>query len=77
MTRGKKRDAWLCGYATALANVWRCTHDQNGVAFALAGFSVQRLRDAGVEEYDLAAIEEALAKHRGTRPDDAEQDGVR
>lgn len=53
--------AWLHGYACALATTWRNHHDRDTVRHAMKGdgITIEMLRDAGVEEYDLSAIRAA------------------
>jgi hypothetical protein len=64
MRTKKERDAWLCGYAAALANVDR-QHDQPTIVRNCMdgdGLTVKMLRDAGVEAYDLDPIKKAMKR---------------
>jgi hypothetical protein len=58
------RDEWYAGYAAALASIWRNHHAGQDVRHALLndGITIEHLRDAGVEKYDLDAIREALSR---------------
>lgn len=60
----KERDAWLCGYAAALANLDR-QHDQPTMVrdcMVGDGVTIKMLKDAGVEAYDLDPIKEAMKR---------------
>ncbi len=56
-----KRDPWLCGYACALANVWRNFHDQSAVRITLQqdGMTIAQLVRGGAAAYDVKALREA------------------
>jgi hypothetical protein len=60
----KIRDEWYAGYAAALASIWRNHHAGQDVHHAMVhdGITIEHLRDAGVEKYDLDAIREALSR---------------
>jgi hypothetical protein len=60
----KIRDEWYVGYACALASIWRNHHAGQDVRDAMRhdGITLEHLRDAGVEKYDLDAIREALSR---------------
>lgn len=53
-----KRDEWLCGYATALANLRRLYDEPTKVREVLKGdgVTIEMLKDAGVEPVDLVLL---------------------
>ena len=57
-----KRDEWLCGYAAALAAAKRLHDDTSVVESVLVsdGITLARLKDAGVEEFDLCQIRKCV-----------------
>lgn len=62
--KAKQSNEWLCGYAAALANIDR-QHDRPSMvrdAMVGDGLTVRMLKDAGVEEYDLAPIRKAMGR---------------
>lgn len=58
------RDDWYLGFACALAEIWRLHHDGSMIRHLLSksGISIKHLEDAGVDEFDLAAIQNAMAR---------------
>jgi hypothetical protein len=59
----KMGDVWMRGFATALASMWRLHHDPQMVHAVLRhnGLTVEDLRAAGVDEYDLAVFARCVA----------------
>ena len=57
-------DEWLCGYAAALAAVQRLYDETTLVKEVMRcdGLTVEHLRAAGVEEFDLKQILRAVGK---------------
>lgn len=56
------RDEWTCGYAAGLAAAWRTDRSGSMVKLALVGdgLTLDKLRAAGVEAFDLDALTEAI-----------------
>ncbi len=55
-------DPWFCGYATALADLWRLHREGSLVRNVIlsGGLTVKHLEEGGVDEFDLSAIREAV-----------------
>jgi hypothetical protein len=60
-------DDWYSGFACALSLIWRLHHDGQMVRHIMSstGIGLKHLEDAGVDEYELSAVREAL---RGRSP---------
>jgi hypothetical protein len=58
MPKKTKNDPWLCGYAVALANVYRNSQDASLVRLTLRndGITLEHLETAGAESYDLDTL---------------------
>ena len=59
-------DDWYSGYAAALAQIWRLHHDGQRIRHILTagGVTLKHFEECGVDEYDLAAIREAVIGRR-------------
>lgn len=74
MTRSRphpRRDDWLCGYAAALAAIVRRPDgDLTLVRQTMIsdGVTIENLRDAGVETYDLHPLRYAFGEVRSKHP---------
>lgn len=57
-----EQDPWFLGYAAALADVWRLHRDGQMVRHILVagGLTLKHLEEGGVEDFDLAAIADAV-----------------
>lgn len=62
----REPDAWLCGYAAALAAAWRNYHCDQTVTQTLVGdgLRIEDFEKGGVEEYDLSVLRK-LVHQRG------------
>lgn len=56
------QDPWFLGYAAALADVWRLHREGSIVRHILdaGGLTLKHLEEGGVEDFDLAAIRDAV-----------------
>lgn len=63
-----RSDEWYVGFASAIAQIWRLYGDGKLVRHLVraSGLSLKHFEDAGVDEFDLAAICTALYGRRIT-----------
>ena len=62
----KTQDLWFLGYACALAYQHRMYHATCSIGHQLymEGFTIARLKEAGVEKYDLDELKKCLKGYK-------------
>lgn len=65
-SRVAEPDDWYLGFASALAQIWRLHHDGQMVRHILSasGIMLKHFESAGVDEFDLSAVREAIRGRR-------------
>lgn len=60
---GCEVDDWLCGFGTALGQIWRLHHDGQMVRHIMSanGLALNLFESCGIDEFDLHDIRAALA----------------
>ena len=60
--KDRQVDDWLCGFGTALAQIWRLHHDGQMVRHIMSanGLPLNLFESAGIDEFDMQALRAAV-----------------